>query len=152
MERTSEELQAGREMKDYALVVDRTDGLLGTLPPFSSPLAPCLPAGAVVLFILGLVECAHPMAFVAFASLSLIPSGCHFGSFQIFDQYFGSMLVQRRRSRRSLGILLCVSLHITIRALACCWHLRMRCTGVCGGAPLQLHPLSSTSLVGILLR
>ena len=26
------------------------------------------------MFILGLVECAHPVAFVAFAGLSLIPS------------------------------------------------------------------------------
>ena len=87
----------------------------------------------------------HPVAFVAFAGLSLIhskfpPSDCHFGSSQIFGQRFGSYVGEEEE----LGIL-GVSLRIIIRALACCWHLRMRCAGVCGGAP---HPLSLTSLVG----
>ena len=42
-----------------------------------------------------------------------------------------------------------VSRCIIIRVLAWRGHRRLRCTGVCGGAPLQLHPLFSTLPVAV---
>jgi len=57
-------------------------------------LVPCLPAGAAVMFILGLVECA-PSSGVCYVCWFVVdikfpPPGCHFGSFQTFGQCFGS--------------------------------------------------------------
>ena len=43
-----------------------------------------------MVLILGLVECAQSMAFVAFVvDTKFPPSGCHVGSSQIFGQCFG---------------------------------------------------------------
>jgi len=107
-------------------------------------LVPCLPTGAVAMFIVGLAECApsNGVCCVRWFVVDTVPRFHRLVATLVVFRYLASasapMLVQRRRSRRSLGIL-GVSLRIITRALACCWHLRMICAGVCGGAPLQLQ-------------
>jgi len=92
----------------------------------------CLPAEAVVMIIHGLLSVPHPMPFVAFAGLSLIPSLHRLVACLVVFGYLANALApmlvyRRRRSRCNLGIL-GVSLRI-IRALPCYWNLGMRCAG-----------------------
>ena len=100
-----------------SIPLNRCPPQLSHSPPFSfSASSPCLPAGAVGCSSWGWSSMPHPVTLVGFAGLLSIPckfppSGCHFGSSQIFGQRFGSHVGVEEKVGTQFGDFGCLPSH-----------------------------------------